>query len=756
MTKYLIVKEGSTTEPGPVLSDFAQAVVAAPDAETARGTLGVGSAGEKDESAFATAAQGALAASAIQPADLVTVTQAEAEAGTETERRAWTAERVKQAIVAWITANLAVAWAQRFTALSGKAAPVDADELGLVDSADSGNPKKLTWANIKATLKAYFDALYVAQADLATVSQAEAEAGTATSRRAWTSERVKQAIVAWITANLATFWAQRFTALSGKATPVDADELGLIDSAASGAPKKLTWASLKAALNTYFGAIYKTIAAADAQDAQHRADVAEKVVTREVEFGVEGGVAQPRILNLGTGGAVEVDALGIELRGLNADGSWRMRLAMSVANRLFQEQISAASATAIFQSLGLDVSLTTPLVDAVTVQAGTVSADQANLTAIDADEAVVDALTALAASVETATIGEATADKLVLGAGGPKLVGAAGASVLATEDGLEALGVDMLGRLRFAPDPSTVNRLIGHLGIGAPLDNTQLVAIGDSLTKGTGASYEEAYWNVLSDLTGRPAAQVAQGGMVAKQVSALWGTERIHLTVTGGSIPASGGVAVTSDIDILVNGGLHQTAYTARGFLAGIEGTLSTDTSGNYTFTRLSSGSAVAVDETNNRFVLSATGTAFNPGLGAYYDATKMVCLGRNGPRSTDAERRETLVHICNILRASSARYDNGYVFSVPNSSAEPSGTSAYDDVMALNQLLQNTFGPRFIDWRSYLVNYGIYDAGISPTAQDLTDMANDVIPESFRSDTTHLNALGYELWGNYAFNFIR
>ena len=32
MTKYLIVKEGSTTEPGPVLSDFAQAVVAAPDA----------------------------------------------------------------------------------------------------------------------------------------------------------------------------------------------------------------------------------------------------------------------------------------------------------------------------------------------------------------------------------------------------------------------------------------------------------------------------------------------------------------------------------------------------------------------------------------------------------------------------------------------------------------------------------------------------------------------------------------------------
>jgi hypothetical protein len=40
--------------------------------------------------------------------------------------------------------------------------PVDADEIPLVDSAASNVLKKLTWANVKATLKTYFDTLYPA------------------------------------------------------------------------------------------------------------------------------------------------------------------------------------------------------------------------------------------------------------------------------------------------------------------------------------------------------------------------------------------------------------------------------------------------------------------------------------------------------------------------------------------------------------------------------------------------------------------
>ena len=48
-------------------------------------------------------------------------------------------------------------------------------------------------------------------------------------------------------------------AATSKATPVDADEIPIVDSAASNVLKKLTWANIKAALKTYFNTLYKTI-----------------------------------------------------------------------------------------------------------------------------------------------------------------------------------------------------------------------------------------------------------------------------------------------------------------------------------------------------------------------------------------------------------------------------------------------------------------------------------------------------------------
>lgn len=45
---------------------------------------------------------------------------------------------------------------------TSKATPVDADHIGLMDSAASNVLTKLSWANVKATLKTYFDTLYQA------------------------------------------------------------------------------------------------------------------------------------------------------------------------------------------------------------------------------------------------------------------------------------------------------------------------------------------------------------------------------------------------------------------------------------------------------------------------------------------------------------------------------------------------------------------------------------------------------------------
>lgn len=56
-------------------------------------------------------------------------------------------------------------------AATSKATPVDADEVPLVDSAASNALKRLTWANLKATLKTYLDTLYQpVDSDLTTIA----------------------------------------------------------------------------------------------------------------------------------------------------------------------------------------------------------------------------------------------------------------------------------------------------------------------------------------------------------------------------------------------------------------------------------------------------------------------------------------------------------------------------------------------------------------------------------------------------------
>ena len=89
---------------------------------------------------------------------------------------------------------------------TAKTTPVDADLIPLSDSTSSFSLKKLTWANIKATIISSFGVM--------------------------------------------------ISTLTAKTTPVDADIFTFGDSAATNASKKLTWANIKATLKTYFDVSY--------------------------------------------------------------------------------------------------------------------------------------------------------------------------------------------------------------------------------------------------------------------------------------------------------------------------------------------------------------------------------------------------------------------------------------------------------------------------------------------------------------------
>lgn len=115
-------------------------------------------------------------------------------------------------------------------AATGKTTPVDADSLGLSDSAASNVLKKLTWANLKATVKTYFDTLYqVLDSDLTTIAGLTATTDNflQSASSAWASRTPAQAVVslqgAGLDVDMAGFRGVPINSQSGNYTTVAAD-----------------------------------------------------------------------------------------------------------------------------------------------------------------------------------------------------------------------------------------------------------------------------------------------------------------------------------------------------------------------------------------------------------------------------------------------------------------------------------------------------------------------------------------------------
>lgn len=126
---------------------------------------------------------------------------------------------------------------------------ITVDENGVISAVGTGG----TWGSITGTLSN--------QTDLQNALDGKASSLGADDNYATDAEKVKLANLSGT--NTGDETAQRIgdlvSSLTSKATPVDADQVGLMDSAAGNIWKKLSWANIKAALKTYFDTLYQAI-----------------------------------------------------------------------------------------------------------------------------------------------------------------------------------------------------------------------------------------------------------------------------------------------------------------------------------------------------------------------------------------------------------------------------------------------------------------------------------------------------------------
>lgn len=261
---------------------------------------------------------------------------------------------------------------------------------------------------------------------------------------------------------------------------------------------------------------------------------------------------------------------------------------------------------------------------------------------------------------------------------------------------------------------------------------------GDSMSLGLAAR--------MATLTGATWVDMAIGGERSYDIAARAGASPIWLAVDGNSIPASGGVFVTPyfNTGAGAGGGFQATSTLIKqgvkgvnpASLAGVPGTFSwSDSDNRYSFTRLAPGSAVAVPYKEPLLPFARD---------AYAGYNQIFQLGRNNAGDLDRVLEDT--HSMVLWQTGGRR--KFLVVGIMNSTTEISGTGSWTAITALNNALKREFGFRFIDMRRKLIDNGLAMAGLTPTSQDTTDIANDTIPTQLRAtgDPLHLNEIAKDV----------
>ena len=282
---------------------------------------------------------------------------------------------------------------------------------------------------------------------------------------------------------------------------------------------------------------------------------------------------------------------------------------------------------------------------------------------------------------------------------------------------------------------------------GEPINEDSISCWGDSLTAGAGGN-GTTYPNVLASLTGRTVYNMGVGGETSATIACRQGG-RVFI-VNDFTIPADTTKVKVAGFDKQLTDNFGRSVHPLRQgngslnpcYIAGIQGTLSiiqtssTSTDYEYFFQRTTAGSAKVIDRPT---------PIITDGQIKRKSDIMVIFIGQNGGFSDDNELINQIKSMVDFNDSPNTEY---VVVGVP------SGSSA--ERAARDSAFQQAFGRRFINIREYLSKYGLADAGITPTTQDLDDMSKGMNPTSLRVDSVHLNAAGYTVIGNVIYKRLK
>jgi hypothetical protein len=275
---------------------------------------------------------------------------------------------------------------------------------------------------------------------------------------------------------------------------------------------------------------------------------------------------------------------------------------------------------------------------------------------------------------------------------------------------------------------NTTDYTTATASISVNVSSFGVAAWGDSLTWGLDDPGSVPYSTQLGDLIFLPVVNEGIGGQSSTEIGVREGGVPTYATISGGVIPASGGVTVTfpKGYEPVTSGG---PIGGNPGTILGVHGLVTIDSTGTiFTFTRTTAGDAVNAPG-SPQFVVDTP----------YANYLPVFWEGRNnyldGPQ------------ILSDLAAQVATVPSGQnylVMSIINDNRQDEwiGGAGYQVIVATNSNMAAKFGSHYLDIRKVLV-----DSYNPASVVDVSDHEHDEIPTSFRgiifTNLTLVNAIG-------------